>query len=177
MNAGRISIDPVKPKEGTVMNKILIAIDDRPYTFKAVDYVAGQFAGIAGLQITLLHVLPNLPAIFWDEGHILNDEEKKDRKKVVDSWTAGQKKKIEPLFRKAVDALTAAGMQQNQIQTKFIADSTDVADSILEEAKDGGYRTIVMGRRGAAAGKSVFLGSVTDKVIRKGAGVAVCVVE
>ena len=120
------------------MKKMLIAIDNSPNASRAVDYVAQQFAGAADLEIELVHVLPNLPAIFWDEGHILSHEEKQDRQKVVDKWLADRKARMEPVFKKAINALTVAGINPRQITTKSLSDSTDVAESILEEAKDGG---------------------------------------
>jgi len=108
--------------------------------------VAQQFAGAGNFEIELVHVLPNLPAMFWDEGHILSKDEKHDREKVVDKWIADRKAKMAPAFKKAIDTLTSKGFKPAQIATKSISDSTDVAESILEEAKDGGYQTIVMGR-------------------------------
>jgi nucleotide-binding universal stress UspA family protein len=159
------------------MKKILIAIDDSPNASKAVEYVAQQFAGSADLEIGLVHVLPNLPAIFWDEGHILSEEEKQDRKKVVDKWLADRRAKMKPVFQKAIDALTAKGISPRQITTKSLADSTDVAESILEEAKEGGYQTIVVARRGIVSGNRLLMGTVTSKIITRGSGVAVTIVE
>jgi nucleotide-binding universal stress UspA family protein len=159
------------------MRKILIGIDDSPNAFRAVEYVARQFAGTGELETALVHVLPNLPAIFWDEGHILSKEEKQDRKKVVDKWIDDRKARMEPVFKKAVDELTGKGFKPQQITTKSISDSTDVADSLLEEAKDGGYQTIVTGRRGAAAGKHPLLGSVSSKIVSQGSSMAIIIVE
>jgi nucleotide-binding universal stress UspA family protein len=159
------------------MKKMLLALDDSPCAMKAVEYAGRQFSGAADLQITLVHVLPNLPAIFWDEGHILSGDEKKDRKKVVDTWLSKQKQKIEPVMQSAVKVLARHGIKAESIATKFISDSTDVAESILEEARDGGCQTIVMGRCGIAEGKRLLLGSVTSKVIHLGAKVAICIVE
>ena len=159
------------------MKKMLIAIDDSPNASRAVDYVAQQFAGAADLEIELVHVLPNLPAIFWDEGHILSEEEKQDRKKVVDKWLADRKARMEPVFKKAIDALTGTGISPRQITTKSLSDSTDVAESILEEAKDGGYQTIVVARRGIVTGNHLLMGSVTNKIITRGSGVAVTIIE
>lgn len=159
------------------MKKMLLALDDSPCAMKAVEYAGRQFSGAADLQITLVHVLPNLPAIFWDEGHILSGDEKKERKKVVDTWLSKQKQKIEPVMQSAVKALVRHGIKAESIATKFISDSTDVAKSILEEARDGGCQTIVMGRCGIAEGKHLLLGSVTSKVIHLGAKIAVCIVE
>jgi nucleotide-binding universal stress UspA family protein len=159
------------------MKKMLIAIDDSPNTTKAVEYVAQQFAGSADLEVELVHVLPNLPAIFWDEGHILSEDEKQDRKKVVDKWIADRNAKMAPAFKRAVDTLTSSGIKPQHISTKSLSDSTDVAESILEEAKDGGYRTIVVGRRDIASGKHPLIGSVSSKIIAQGSGVAITIVE
>ncbi len=159
------------------MKTMLIAIDDSRNAMKAVEYVAAQCRGTQDLQIGLVHVLPNLPAIFWDEGHILSDNEKEERKRVVDKWLDDRRTKMEPVFKKAADVLKEAGIAAGQIQTKSISDSTDVAESILEEARDGGYQTIVVGRRGVSEGKRLLLGSVTSKIITQGSGLAVTIVE
>jgi nucleotide-binding universal stress UspA family protein len=156
------------------MKKMLVAIDDTPASMKAVEY-AGQLCGASDLQISLVHVLPNLPAIFWDEGHILSEEEKAERKRVVDKWLVDRKAKMEPVFKKAIDALTRMGAKPQQVQTKFISDSTDIADSILEEARDGGCQTIVVGRCDHTA--KHILGSVSNKIVDQGRGMIVTVVE
>lgn len=159
------------------MKKLLIAVDKSKCAMKGVEYAGEQFGSMKDLQITLAHVLPNLPAIFWDEGHILSDAEKAEREKVVDRWLEGEKRKIEPLLTMAAEILTRRGIKKEQITTKFISDSTDVAQSLIEEAKDGGYQTLVMGRCGVSQGKSTLAGTVTSKIIHLAAGMAVTVVE
>lgn len=157
------------------MKKMLIALDDSPNAMRAVEYAGQQFGGNGDLQVGLVHVLPNLPAIFWDEGHILSEEEKKERKKVVDKWIADRKAKMEPVFRRASEVLAKSGIKAGQIRSKSISDSTDVALSILEEAKDAGYQTIIVGRCDRSS--KHILGSVSGKIVNLGAGVAVTVVE
>ena len=152
------------------MTKTLIAIDHSPSAMQAVAYAAAHFAGVKDHQIGIIHVLPNLPAMFWDEGHILSEDEKRERKKVVDKWLADQKASMEPVFRKAVEKLVASGISSGNIRSKSLSDSIDVAASILEEAKDGGYQTLVLGRRGLSPVKRFLLGSVTSKIINHGAG-------
>jgi nucleotide-binding universal stress UspA family protein len=159
------------------MRKVLVAIDDSPSAMKAVEYVAQQFAGIKDLEVGLVYVLPNLPAIFWDEGHILSEEEKKERRKVVDTWLGGRKAMMEPVFQKSVRTLVEKGMPAGQIKTKFISDSTDAAESLLEEAKDSGYQTIVLGRRNNSEGKLFLMGTVANKIVMQGSSVAVTIVE
>ena len=159
------------------MKRMLIALDESKGAMKAVEYVAMHFSVSNDLEVALVHVLPNLPAIFWDEGHILNDDEKKDRKKVVDKWLADRLVKMEPVFRKATDALLAQGMKLERISRKTISDSLDPAGSILEEAKDNGFGTIVIGRHSILGGNRSLVGSVTNKIMSQGAGMAIVVVE
>ena len=156
------------------MKKILVAIDDTPVSMKAVEY-AGQFGGAADVQISLVHVLPNLPALLWDDGHILSETEKAEQRKVIDKWLAGRKMKMEPVFKKAVDLLTRMGVKADQIQVKSISDSTDIAESLLEEARNGGYQTLIVGRCDHRA--KHILGSVSGKIVAQGRGMTVTVVE
>lgn len=159
------------------MRKVLVAIDDSPSAMKAVEYVAQQFVGMKDLQVGLAHVLPNLPAIFWDEGHILSEQEKRERNKVVDKWLDDRKALMEGVLQKTVRMLVEKGMPAGQIQTKFISESTDVAASLLEEVKDFGYQTIVLGRRNTTEGKHILVGTVASKVVTHGSSVAVTIVE
>ena len=159
------------------MKRILLAIDSSECAKKAVAYVAEQFSDMKNLKITLLHVLPYLATSLWDDGHILTEEERSERKKVVDRWMKNQQLKLEPMFTDAVRMLTKGGIKPEQIETKAITDSMDVADSILEETKNGGYQTLVMGRRGLSPAKRLLIGSVTTKIINHGTGIALCVVE
>ncbi len=159
------------------MRKILVAIDGSPCALKAVAYTARQFAGISDVQITLFHVLPYVPAAFWDDGHVLSEEEKEVREKIVDKWLSAQTSRLEPIFRDAIEILLKRGIDQQQIAVRSVSDSYDTAGSILEEARTGGYQTIVIGRCGRSQTERLIMGSVTGKVIDHGMGIAVCVVE
>jgi len=159
------------------VNKMLIGIDGSDCAKGAVEYVGRQFAANRDLRISLLHVLPYPPAPFWDDGHILSEAEKALRNQVIEKWLANQRAKLEPLFKEAAEILISQGIKPEQIEKKSISDSTDIAESILEETRDGGYQTLVLGRCGLSASKRFLMGSVTTKIINHGAGIAICVVE
>lgn len=75
------------------MKKMLIAIDDSQSAMKAVEYAGQQFSGIGDLQIVLFHVLPNLPAIFWDEGiSSQNRRRRTERSSWTNGWPTGRQK-------------------------------------------------------------------------------------
>jgi len=159
------------------MNKMLVAIDGSQCAMRAVDYAGRQFSGNRDLRITLLHVLPYPPAPFWDDGHVLSEQEKAARNSVIEKWLVNQRAKLEPLFKEAVELLIGQGIGPEQIEKKSISDSTDVAESILEEARDGGYQTLILGRCGLSASKRFLMGSVTTKIVNNGSGIAICIVE
>ena len=160
------------------MRKILVAItgSDKRVS-RTVEYCGKQFSGMSDLSLTLLHVLPNLPPSFWNDGHILTKEERRARQGVVDKWLENQRLATEPMFQSAIEILTREDIKPEQIETKIIYDSTDPATSILEEAKDGGYLTLVLGRSHTSRVGELLLGSTTIKIIHRGAGLAICLVE
>jgi nucleotide-binding universal stress UspA family protein len=162
---------------GKAMKKMLIAIDGSECSLRAVAYAGRQFSGISDLQITMFHVLPFPPAPLWDAGHIPTKGEEMEREREIERWLLEQRAMTESLFDKAIAVLVEAGISRTQMAIKTISDSSDIADSILEETRDGGYQTLVVGRCGQAPVKKFLIGSVTTEIINHGAGVAVCVVE
>lgn len=159
------------------MRRMMIALDDSEGSFKAVEYVGRQFAGIGDLQITLFHVLPGLPPDFWDDGHILTDPEAAVRKSVIDQWLSNQKARMEPVYEKAISTLARHGIGPHQIQKKSAGEPGGIADTILREARSGAYDTLVMGRCGRSHTTHALMGSIAGKIVNHGAGVAICVVE
>ena len=80
-------------------------------------------------------------------------------------------------MQKAHDRLVAAGIPKEAVTYKFKPKYLDVAEDIISEATIGGHDTIVMGRRGLGLAKSLYLGSVTTKVVQHSRGLAVTIVE
>ncbi len=159
------------------MTKILIAIDGSEGALRAVDHVGKQFAGVSDLQTTLFHALLGEPPQFWDDGHLLTEEEKNARKAVIDKWLANQKGRLDSIFQRAIETLNRAGIRSDQITTKFTTESIDVvAQCILAEAKAGDYQTLVIGRCGRSQTMHFLLGSIASQIVNAATGLAVCVV-
>ena len=157
-------------------HKVLIALDSSEGAWRAVEYAAEAFGRTPGVQITLLHILSGLPPAFWDDGHILADKEKESRQRLVGNWQKEQEKQWQGLVKKAHDHLTQAGIHKDAVVSKFKPKYYDVAEEILTEAQNGGFDTIIMGRRGLGTAKSLLLGSVTNKVVQNAKGYAVSIV-
>lgn len=159
------------------MRKLLIGIHDKTCSMRAVTYLMKQYPDPQGLDVTFVHVFPNLPAMYWDDGHLLSAAETKERKVVIDSWIAKDKNYIEPIIKGAMHELVKKGFSEERLHLKFVLGSADVADSLLDEAARGKYQTILVGRCGIAEGKHFMVGSIVSKLIHKAAGLAVTVVQ
>jgi nucleotide-binding universal stress UspA family protein len=160
-----------------VAHKLLIPLDSSEGAWHAVEYVADTFGKTPEVQVTLLHILSGLPPAFWDDGHILGDQEREARQRMVAGWQTEQEKQWQGLVKKAHDRLNRAGIPQAAVANKFKPKYYDVAEDILTEAATGGFGNIVMGRRGLGKAKALLLGSVTNKVVQNAKGCAVTVVE
>ncbi len=158
------------------MNKVLIALDGSEGAWHAVDYVARTFGGTAEAKVVLAHILAGLPPALWDDGHILNDRERQSRQRLKANWQAEQEKNWLGLVDKAKTHLEAAGIPGENIANLFKPKYFDVAEDLVNEAVAKGCDTIVMGRRGLGAAKSLVLGSVTNKVVLNSRGLAVTIV-
>jgi nucleotide-binding universal stress UspA family protein len=157
-------------------HKVVIALDSSEGAWRAVEYVAEAFGHTPGVQVTLLHILSGLPPAFWDDGHILEDKEKESRQRLVASWQKDQEKQWQGLVQKAHECLIKAGVPKDAVHNKFKPKYYDVAEDILNEAEEGNFDTIVMGRRGLGMAKALLLGSVTQKVVHNAKGRAVAIV-
>lgn len=159
------------------MKKVLIGIDGSTCAAKAVRYAAEQYAGVADAEFTLVHVLPDLPAVFWDDGHILSGSEDGARAAWMLSWLDGNQRRMEPVLAKAAEMLRVAGVPAERVQTKFVKDADNVAAGLIAEARGGGQGTILIGRCGPAEGKHFRVGGVASRLLHEAEGLAVCVVQ
>jgi nucleotide-binding universal stress UspA family protein len=157
--------------------KILIPLDASEGAMAAVDYVARTFGRTPDVHITLLHILPGLPAAFWDDGHILNDEETENRQRLINIWENKQEKVWAEVFEKAQQRLHEGGLPPKAIKTEFKPMEFNVADDILNVAEAGRYDTIVLGRRGQTGLKKILLGSVAARIVHYAKDRAVTIVE
>jgi nucleotide-binding universal stress UspA family protein len=72
--------------------------------------------------------------------------------------------------------LAQSGFDMSHVEVKY-GHEDDIARNILEEARNGRYDTIVVGRQGTSRIKQIFGGGTTDRVLRDAKGFAIWVVE
>lgn len=149
-------------------NKMLLAVDASENSRKSVDYV-GAVTADTEAEVTLFHVVRSVGLGFVDD-HALRDQEMEER------LTEETGRDIPRMFRSYKESLEKAGVTSARISSKPTMHSTSRAGDIVKEAKDGGYGTIVMGRRGLSKVREFLMGRVTNKVLSRAEGFAVWIV-
>jgi nucleotide-binding universal stress UspA family protein len=134
--------------------KILLGLDSSDASARTVDYVGNTLSG-CDCDVTLAHVVRG------------------EEKEAVEEAA----KKIGPVFNMAKSHLTHSGFNPSRIDTKIITGVLSRAGALVHEAEDGGYCTIVVGRKGVSKVSGFFIGRVSNKVVQLGGEKVVWVVS
>jgi nucleotide-binding universal stress UspA family protein len=148
--------------------KILLAVDVSENSHRAV-VCAGDFTALTESEITLYHVVRSFGMGIVDENSIL-DEEMKER------FVEEVQNDVPRMFSRHTESLKRCGVARSSISSKHTFPSYSRAADILREAKEGGYGTIVLGRRGLSEAPEFLMGSVADKVLSRAKGITVWIV-
>jgi nucleotide-binding universal stress UspA family protein len=151
---GRLIHTPVCVVGGTpLVGKMLVAIDASEGAKRTVDYV-GAMADSSHWEIFLFHAIRDY------------DRNKTDQTEKI----------IGSIFKEAVDHFEKAGFNRHQIHTRIVSHVPSRASAIVVEALNGGYGTIVVGRRGVSNVKEFDMGRVSNKIIQMAREMAVWII-
>ncbi|MBW1888713.1 MAG: universal stress protein, partial [Deltaproteobacteria bacterium] len=134
--------------------RFLLCIDGSGGAKRAVDYVGSILNG-SDYEVNLTHVIREEEKQYIGEAEI----------------------NIGAVFDYAKTRLIDSGINPNQINTQIITEVKSRAGAIVKEAKQGGYGTIVVGRRGISNVPDFFMGRVSNKVVHLSSGNTVWVVH
>ena len=156
--------------------KVLLAMDASEEAMRTVDYVGAMLAGTDG-EVTLFHVMRGFEFLsagyegsFVTNGEIVGEEGIKGEFQRAEETMKG-------VFEEAIHRFEKAGLSPDRVSTRIVTGSASRAKAIVEEAKNGGYGTIVVGRRGLSRVEEFFMGRVSKKVMQLAQEMAVWVVS
>ena len=151
---GRLTHTPVCVVGGTPLaGKILVAIDASEGAKRAIDYI-GAMVDSPHWEISLFHAIRDI------------DKDKLDQ----------TQKTMGSVFKEATDHLEKAGFNRHRIHTRIVSQVPSRASAIVVEALNGGYGTLVVGRRGFSNVKEFDMGRVSNKIIQMAREMAVWIV-
>ena len=155
------------------VKKILLAVDASPASMKAVEFIASLLCG-HGYEACIFHAIPGLGAIIFDLSELNKPE--LSEVNMSDTCIESFKLKVVRLFQDVKDMLIKSGFESEKISEKIISGVHSRSDAIVKEAEDGGYGTIVVGRRGLSKVEAFFMGRVGHEVVYGGKNFTVWVV-
>jgi len=155
------------------VKKFLLAVDASPSSMKAVEFVASLVGG-RSYAVCIFHAILRLGSVSFElPGD--NMPELPDVK-MTDTCIEAFKLKVARLFQDVKGVLMASGFESEKISEKIVSGVYSRSETIVKEAEDGGYGTIVVGRRGLSKVEAFFMGRVGHKVVYGGKKFTVWVV-
>jgi nucleotide-binding universal stress UspA family protein len=134
--------------------KVLITVDDTPTSDKGLEYAGKIIGHLKDIHICLLHVYPEPPPDYYRTGGSL-DTYKKQR----EEQAAG-------LLERDIAILGAAGISEENISREIrMAEQTTISDAILSVQRDGGFGTVVVGKRGVSKAEEFLFGSISNALV------------
>ena len=137
--------------------RILIAVDGSDNAMRAVDFVAST---LGGFDYTVA-----LATVLRTDG---NQNQELLLDSAFQDYVEEMEHAVEKFLTRARDRLVAAGFDASRITTKIVKGALSRAAAIVQTADQGGFDTIVMGRRGLSRVEQFFAGRVSTKVLQLG---------
>jgi len=152
--------------------KILIALDNSPDSWRAVEYSAGILPCLPDSEVHLLSLTPAIPP-----GSRQFDQSSPPPEVHGDEDYQQELQKLRGALQAAADLLVRNGMPAVRILQSIQPVHISLGQDIVDVAEKRGCDTIVVGRRGLSLVRKLLLGSVSSEVVQKAAGLTVWVVE
>ena len=159
--------------------KILLAVDASENAMRAVEYTGNIAGNTQGFEVRIL-CIERLP-----HRDLYPDET---------AWKEGceaTRTEMKAFMNTARERLVELGMSESAISEQYITScispftdtnpqrslGTSVAQDILDVLKDGGFGTVVIGRRGLSKAEEFLFGSVSNKIVHSAEDCTVWVVS
>ncbi len=173
-------VTPVSLRVNTFMTRILLAIDDSEHSERALRYVGTLLREVREAHVTLFHVLKPMPRELLEHGGsedpTVEGRLAEELRQEQGDWVRTESVIEYPILVKALEVFGKTGFPLDRVTLKF-GHEDNIAQNILDEARNGGFGTIVVSRHGATGLKRFFGGGITDQLLRDASGYTLWVVE
>lgn len=138
------------------IEKVLLAVDGTESSRKAVSYVARFAPLVSNMSVCLLHVYPEPPPNFYVAGGNLQ------------TYKSQKEKRTAIYINSYLDILHEAGVSDDSIITiiKMCKNKT-ISQAVLTLQQEGGYDTVVAGKRGVSKAEEFIFGSISNTIARE----------
>jgi nucleotide-binding universal stress UspA family protein len=157
--------------------KVLIAMEGVPEVRELSYYTAELFGPCPGLSYTFMHIMPPIPPKFWDDGHILDSAEQKDRQGRIDKWKIEWTDTVSRYMSEGCDLLLERGVEEKSVERLILETREGIARDLLNEIDVHKFQIVVMGKRSFRERKPFLMGSHASKILQNTKGVILCLVS
>ncbi len=154
--------------------KILVAVDASENSARAVEYVGEMLGGAPGFQVTLLYVERHPERDVFPDDAAWQDACRKEAERIRE-FLAWAGKRLEGQGIASSDLGVEYSIASSQGPQR--SGGYSVARHVLRFQQEGGFGTVVVGRRGVSKAEEFLFGSVTTKIIHNAKGCTIWVVE
>jgi nucleotide-binding universal stress UspA family protein len=157
--------------------KVLIAMEGVPEVRELSYYTAELFGPCPGLSYTFMHIMPPIPPKFWDDGHILNSAEQKDRQGRIEKWKTEWIDSVSRYMSEGRDLLLERGVGEQGVERLILETKQGIARDLLNEIDAHRFQIVVMGKKSFREQKPFLMGSHASKILQNTTGVILCLVS
>ncbi len=155
---------------------VLVAMEGTPDARALCEYTSEFFVDWTGSSYSFVHIVPSLPPEFWDDGHILNESEQKERQALIEKWRANWTGAVEHSMSEGRNILEKRGADPKSVETLVLPTRKGIARDLLTEIEAHKFRIVVIGRKSHREKKPFQLGSHASKILQNSRGVILCLV-
>ncbi|MGC8491464.1 MAG: universal stress protein [Syntrophobacteraceae bacterium] len=156
---------------------VLIAMEGTPESRALSEYAADFFAPGRSMSYSFMHIIPSLPPEFWDDGHILNETEQKQRQALIEKWRVEWTGAVERSMGEGRKLLLERGVDPQKVETLVLPTREGIVRDLLAEIEAHRFQVVVLGKRSFRGKKPFLLGSHASKILNNSRGAIVCLVN
>ncbi|PLX86609.1 MAG: hypothetical protein C0617_00620 [Desulfuromonas sp.] len=162
-------------------HKILVAVDGTDESERALEYAAKMAREMEDAHLTIFSVGEPVPNDFIEHDKLPEGETEREQLEKLwegsDRFHAEHEQVRDKMFKRMVRRAEKLGMEPDHIDTKYASREVSIPAEIVNEAEEGAYEAICLGKHAHTGLKELFHGSITDRVKRQAKDCAVWVVE
>ena len=135
--------------------KILVAVDGSETSDRAVRYVGNFASQIDDVLICLLHVYPEPPPDYYQQGGRL------------DAYRRKRDKVAKMMLNEAAYVLERRGVPAGKVTKRIcMAEGKPISQVVLDIQAEGPFGTVVAGKRGVSKAEEFLFGSISNALAR-----------
>lgn len=157
--------------------RVLVAVEGATDAQALTAYLVKLLVPLPGMEFIFIHLVPPLPPAFWDDGHILGQAERKDRRDFIEKWRSEATEKMEELMAEGRDLLIERGVSAQKVAIILQPMKEGIARDLLNEVEARKCQLVVMGKRSFLEKKPFLMGSHANKILQNLKRAILCLVD